>query len=79
MMPSGHNLSRRAVLGAGVGACVAPGDMYSYVSPYVQGTDSADAGSGAERGHVQVHVPSLRPWTRTLAADARRLSANALT
>src|SRR5206468_286295 len=65
----GHNLSRRAVLGAGVGACVAPGDMYSYVSPFVQGSDPAGSPAGAERGHVQVHVPER--WRRTLAAYRR--------
>jgi hypothetical protein len=45
--------------------------MYSYVSPFVQGSDPAAADAGGERGHVQVHVPLRRRWNRTLAAYRR--------
>jgi len=34
----------------------------------MQGAESADAGSGGERGHVRVHVPG---WRRALAAYRR--------
>ncbi len=70
MMPPRHNLTRRALLGAGVGAC-ATGDMYSLHVPISQ------AGAGAAGGgHVQVHVPSRfaalhRRWHRALAAYRR--------
>jgi len=66
MAATRHNLSRRAVLGAGVGAC-GQGHVLVRVPP-VQGAESAGAGSGGERGHVQVHVPGCR---RTLAAYRR--------
>jgi len=69
MAATRHNLSRRAVLGAGVGAC-AQGHVLVRVPP-AQGAESAGAGSYAGRGHVQVHVPSHVPWNRTLAAYRR--------
>ena len=65
MAATRHNLTRRALPGAGVGAC-AQGHVLVRVPP-VQGADSTGAVAGGERGHVQVHVP----WRRTLAAYRR--------
>jgi hypothetical protein len=77
MAAARHNLTRRALLGAGVGACALPGaalgaslgDMYSLRVP----TTEAEAGRGSvaepPRGHVRVHVPCR--WDRALAAFRR--------
>lgn len=65
MMPARHNLTRRALLGAGVGACAA-GDMCS------RRVAIWEAGAGAAGGgDVQVPAALHRRWHRALAAYRR--------
>ena len=81
MVAGRHNLTRRALLGVGVGACAAGdmcGDMYSLRVPFGEAaTGAADGASAKEEhaadgGHVQVHVPGdAHKWTRALAAYRR--------
>lgn len=70
-----HNLSRRALLGAGVGACaVGGGDMYSLRVPLAEAAAEAGGAGQGDGGHGQVHVPDAavrRRWTRTLLAYRR--------
>jgi len=73
MVAGRHNLTRRALLGAGVGAL--PGRVFVRVP--IAEPQPARGSAEANRGHVQVHVPSACPersrraWTRTLAAYRR--------
>jgi len=78
MAATRHNLSRRAVLGAGVGACAAPlaglGDSHLLTVPFVQcaALEPGRSPSNAAGDSQQETVPDLhRPWTRTLAAYRR--------
>jgi len=64
MAATRHNLSRRAVLGAGVGACVG---TCTCTCPLPAAAAGSNPFGDADRGHVQVHVP----WNRTLAAYRR--------
>jgi hypothetical protein len=72
MAATRHNLSRRAVLGAGVGACL--GDSHSSTVPSVQGAalEPGRPSSNAAGDSQRVTVPDLRRrWSRTLAAYRR--------
>ena len=85
MMPSRHNLSRRAVLGAGVGACVARDshlltvppvqgavrDCHSLTVPSVQGAELASEPSTAAGDSQQVTVPFYRTLAAYRRAEAR--------
>lgn len=65
MAPTRHNLSRRALLGAGVGACLGNGFLPAGAAP-------ASAGGGGpfgERGRER--AASASRWARTLAAYRR--------
>jgi hypothetical protein len=73
MAATRHNLSRRAVLGAGVGVCVAR-DGHLLTVPSVQGSAHEQGSSSSTAGwdSQQVTVPDLRRrWNRTLAAYRR--------
>jgi hypothetical protein len=72
MAAARHNLSRRALLGAGAAACALPAAARGHVLVRVPISEPPLAPATAEsaRGHVQVHVPSLR-WDRALAAYRR--------
>jgi hypothetical protein len=69
MVAGRHNLTRRALLGAGVGAW-AEGQGLGRVPP-VPGAGPTASDAGAARGHGQVHVPDDPRWTRALAAYRR--------
>lgn len=69
MAAARHNLTRRALLGAGAGACL--GDMYLLRVPAWAAGSPAGAGDEAHRGHVRGHVPSRARWARALAAYRR--------
>jgi hypothetical protein len=67
-----HNLSRRAVLGVGTAACALAAAARGHVLLRVSISERPLSPGAAEssRGHVQVHVPSLR-WDRSLVAYRR--------
>jgi len=71
MVAGRHNLTRRALLGVGVGVCASGARGTVLVRVPMAEAEPAPEGEGAERGHVQVHVPSPARWTRALAAFRR--------
>jgi hypothetical protein len=74
MAAARHNLSRRALLGAGAAACALPAAARGHVLARVPITEPPLAPRAPESpwGHVQVHVPSFRSrWDRALAAYRR--------
>jgi len=71
MVAGRHNLTRRALLGVGVGVCASGAGGHVLVRVPVAEPFAAPEADAAERGHVQVHVPSPVRWTRSLAAFRR--------
>jgi hypothetical protein len=72
MAAARHNLSRRALLGAGAAACALPAAARGHVLVHVPDSEPPLTPRAGESvgGHGQVHVPSLR-WGRALAAYRR--------
>jgi hypothetical protein len=73
MAAARHNLSRRALLGAGAAACALPAARgHVLVRVPIAEPPLAPRAAESDRGHVQVHVPSFRSrWDRALAAYRR--------